>query len=91
MGTHDLGRETAVHHRALACRAYWTALGGRPGPVHPNVALREPLAPVPEELASEDWAAGRADAPDRAREHASAPHADDVHRLAGRIAGAQRG
>jgi len=29
--------------RALACRAYWTAVGGRPGPVHINVPLREPL------------------------------------------------
>ncbi|MGO9973502.1 MAG: 2-succinyl-5-enolpyruvyl-6-hydroxy-3-cyclohexene-1-carboxylic-acid synthase [Solirubrobacteraceae bacterium] len=29
--------------RALACRAYWTALEGRPGPVHLNVPLREPL------------------------------------------------
>ena len=30
VGTHDPGRETAIHHRALACRAYWTAGGGRP-------------------------------------------------------------
>jgi len=29
--------------RTLACRAYWTALYGRPGPVHLNVPLREPL------------------------------------------------
>jgi 2-succinyl-5-enolpyruvyl-6-hydroxy-3-cyclohexene-1-carboxylate synthase len=29
--------------RQLACRAYWTALDGRPGPVHLNVPLREPL------------------------------------------------
>src|SRR4030088_1112265 len=29
--------------RSLACRAYWTALEGRPGPVHLNVPLREPL------------------------------------------------
>lgn len=29
--------------RRLACRAYWTALEGRPGPVHLNVPLREPL------------------------------------------------
>jgi 2-succinyl-5-enolpyruvyl-6-hydroxy-3-cyclohexene-1-carboxylate synthase len=38
--------------RQLACRAYWTALEGRPGPVHLNFALREPLvldAPLADE------------------------------------------
>jgi len=29
--------------RQLACRAYWTSLEGRPGPVHLNFSLREPL------------------------------------------------
>src|SRR3954453_14989389 len=55
-GTHDPGRETAIHHRALACRAYATAGGGRPGPVHLNFPLREPLAPEPEPLEASDWA-----------------------------------
>jgi len=38
--------------RQLACRAYWTALEGRPGPVHLNFPLREPLVgdgPLPED------------------------------------------
>ena len=38
--------------RQLACRAFWTALDGRPGPVHLNFPLREPLVldePLPEE------------------------------------------
>ena len=88
VGTHEPGRETAIHHRALACRAYWTAGGGRPGPVHLNFPLREPLAPVPEEAAgaapgpldAADWQ-GRPDGRPwtEVREHASAPHADDVH------------
>ena len=29
--------------RQLACRPYWTASSGRPGPVHLNFPLREPL------------------------------------------------
>jgi 2-succinyl-5-enolpyruvyl-6-hydroxy-3-cyclohexene-1-carboxylate synthase len=44
-----------VHHRALACRAYFTAAGDRPGPVHANFPLRDPLAPEPEELDEADW------------------------------------
>src|SRR5215218_1372062 len=38
--------------RGLACRAYWTALEGRAGPVHLNFSLREPLVlgePLPED------------------------------------------
>ncbi len=38
--------------RQLACRAFWTTVEGRPGPVHLNFALREPLVldePLPDE------------------------------------------
>ena len=38
--------------RQLACRAFWTAVSDRPGPVHLNFSLREPLvldAPLPED------------------------------------------
>jgi 2-succinyl-5-enolpyruvyl-6-hydroxy-3-cyclohexene-1-carboxylate synthase len=92
VGTHEPGRETAIHYRSLACRAYWTAGGGRPGPVHLNFPLREPLAPVDEDLSATDWA-GREDGRPwtELREHTSAPHADDVHSLAARIAGTPRG
>src|SRR5436190_15538388 len=49
VGNHEPERQTAVHYRALACRAYATAGAGRPGVVHLNLPLREPLAPVPED------------------------------------------
>jgi 2-succinyl-5-enolpyruvyl-6-hydroxy-3-cyclohexene-1-carboxylate synthase len=92
VGSHEPGRETAIHHRALGCRAYWTAAGGRPGPVHLNFPLREPLAPAPEDLDAHDWAGRPAGRPwVELREHASAPHADDVHELAARMASSGRG
>ncbi len=37
--------ERARWARRMACRAVWTAEGPRPGVVHLNVPLREPLAP----------------------------------------------
>ena len=92
VGTHPPGRDTAIHHRALGCRAYWTAASGRPGPVHLNLPLREPLAPEPENLPPGDWDGRPGARPwTELREHASAPHADDVHELAERIASAPRG
>jgi 2-succinyl-5-enolpyruvyl-6-hydroxy-3-cyclohexene-1-carboxylate synthase len=45
VGVHDATVERLRWIRTLACRAYWTALGGRPGPVHLNFPLREPLVP----------------------------------------------
>src|SRR3954467_10183811 len=47
--------------RQLACRGVFTAISGRPGPVHLNFALREPLvldAPLP---AQEPGGGGRPD------------------------------
>src|SRR5256714_2480811 len=92
VGNHGPGRDSAVHHRALACRAWWTAAGGRPGPVHLNFPLRDPLAPVEEELDAGPWQ-GRADGRPwvELREHSSAPDANDVQRLADRIAATPRG
>ncbi len=43
VGTHDATPERVRWIRTLACRAYWTALEGRPGAVHLNFPLREPL------------------------------------------------
>lgn len=43
VGTYEATTENVRWMRALACRAYWTALEGRPGVVHLNFPLREPL------------------------------------------------
>ena len=45
VGTHEPGRGTAVHHRALACRALATAVGGRPGPRAPQLPAPRPAGP----------------------------------------------
>jgi 2-succinyl-5-enolpyruvyl-6-hydroxy-3-cyclohexene-1-carboxylate synthase len=48
--------------RQLACRAFFTAAGGRPGPVHLNMAFREPLvadAGLPAEPGGGGRAGGR--------------------------------
>ncbi len=43
VGVHEASPEGLRWIRTLACRAYWTALAGRAGPVHLNFPLREPL------------------------------------------------
>ncbi len=65
VGTHELtgggdariGAEAAARlrwMRTLACRAYWRTLEGRPGVVHLNFALREPLVVGEGELPRDD-------------------------------------
>ncbi|HLH66949.1 MAG TPA: 2-succinyl-5-enolpyruvyl-6-hydroxy-3-cyclohexene-1-carboxylic-acid synthase [Solirubrobacteraceae bacterium] len=52
VGVEGADAGTVAWIRQLACRAYWTAAGERPGPVHLNFPLREPLVadrePAPE-------------------------------------------
>ncbi|HEY6888909.1 MAG TPA: 2-succinyl-5-enolpyruvyl-6-hydroxy-3-cyclohexene-1-carboxylic-acid synthase [Solirubrobacter sp.] len=45
--------------RQLACRAFYTAIDGRPGPVHLNFALREPLVPDGDGVPDVEIAPGR--------------------------------
>src|SRR5919108_1129341 len=48
VGTHEADDDGLLHYRSTACRAYAAARGEpRPGPVHLNLAWRDPLAPVP--------------------------------------------
>jgi 2-succinyl-5-enolpyruvyl-6-hydroxy-3-cyclohexene-1-carboxylate synthase len=55
VGTHQASEERLRWVRTLACRAYWTALEGRPGVVHLNFPLREPLV-IDEELPEDSTA-----------------------------------
>jgi 2-succinyl-5-enolpyruvyl-6-hydroxy-3-cyclohexene-1-carboxylate synthase len=46
VGTHEADDAGLVHYRSTACRAYAAARGEpRPGPVHLNLAWRDPLGP----------------------------------------------
>jgi 2-succinyl-5-enolpyruvyl-6-hydroxy-3-cyclohexene-1-carboxylate synthase len=97
VGTHDANDEGLLHYRSVACRAYAAARGEpRSGPVHLNLAWRDPLAPVPVEgdvtatspLALE----GRGDRPLTAVPHStSAPEPALLDELAERIEAAPRG
>jgi 2-succinyl-5-enolpyruvyl-6-hydroxy-3-cyclohexene-1-carboxylate synthase len=48
VGTHDADDSGLLHYRSVSCRAYAAARGDpRPGPVHLNLAWRDPLGPEP--------------------------------------------
>ncbi len=92
VGNHEPGRASAEHFRGLGCRAFWTAAGGRAGPVHLNFGLREPLDPASTAMDADEWS-GRGDGGPwvRVREHPPGPDANDVQRLAERVVDAPRG
>ena len=97
VGTHAADDSGLLHYRSVACRAYAAARGEpRPGPVHLNLAWRDPLAPEPVEgdvTASSPLALeGRGERPLTAVPHAAAaPEAALLDELAARIAAAPRG
>jgi 2-succinyl-5-enolpyruvyl-6-hydroxy-3-cyclohexene-1-carboxylate synthase len=57
VGTHPATPDRLRWMRQLACRAMWTAMDGRPGPVHLNLPLREPLV-LDEHLPDEEAVGG---------------------------------
>jgi 2-succinyl-5-enolpyruvyl-6-hydroxy-3-cyclohexene-1-carboxylate synthase len=95
VGVDRAGPEQLRWIRTLACRAYWTALDGRPGAVHLNFPLREPLVPdaalAAEELARADATARPGGAPYVVREPPSLAAGPARERLAAAVAGARRG
>jgi 2-succinyl-5-enolpyruvyl-6-hydroxy-3-cyclohexene-1-carboxylate synthase len=87
VGTHDASSERLRWIRTLAARAYSTALEGRPGVVHLNFPLREPL--VSDEALPADTSGRAAGAPylRRSVTRASA----DSQTLREIVAGSKRG
>ncbi|HEX2128384.1 MAG TPA: 2-succinyl-5-enolpyruvyl-6-hydroxy-3-cyclohexene-1-carboxylic-acid synthase [Solirubrobacterales bacterium] len=48
VGTHEANDAGLLHYRSVGCRAFAAAAGdARPGPVHLNLAWRDPLGPEP--------------------------------------------
>jgi 2-succinyl-5-enolpyruvyl-6-hydroxy-3-cyclohexene-1-carboxylate synthase len=91
VGTHEASRERMRWVRALACRAYATALERRPGVVHLNFALREPLVtdePLPPDATGR---AGGAPYLKRAPLAGATQSPQGARALAEIVAGARRG
>jgi 2-succinyl-5-enolpyruvyl-6-hydroxy-3-cyclohexene-1-carboxylate synthase len=90
VGTHEASPERLRWIRTLACRAYATTLEGRPGVVHLNFPLREPL--VTDEPLGDDTS-GRADGGPfvrrRREDHYSAE--EDIETMRHLIGSAKRG
>jgi 2-succinyl-5-enolpyruvyl-6-hydroxy-3-cyclohexene-1-carboxylate synthase len=89
VGNHEASRERLRWIRTLACRAYATTLEGRPGVVHLNFPLREPLV-IDEPLAGDDT--GRPDGrPYVLRASAPPASSEQTALLRELLAGARRG
>lgn len=96
VGNHDADDAGLLHLRSLACRAVATASGDpRPGPVHLNFPLREPLAPSPDPgaVTAESTLAleGRIDRPlTEVAPSRLTPPKDAVDRIAAALDGSER-
>jgi 2-succinyl-5-enolpyruvyl-6-hydroxy-3-cyclohexene-1-carboxylate synthase len=91
VGTHEASAQRLRWIRTLACRAYSTTLEGRPGVVHLNFPLREPLINE-QPLPSDDSA--RADGLPylrRRSERSASPSPGDAATLAELVGRARRG
>jgi 2-succinyl-5-enolpyruvyl-6-hydroxy-3-cyclohexene-1-carboxylate synthase len=89
LAVHDAGPEQLRWMRTLACRAYWTTLEGRPGVVHLNFPLREPL--ISDEQLPEDRTARPGSRPYVLRTSAGDSAGAGAATLSGLLARARRG
>ncbi len=78
VGNHEVTAERIAWARALACRAHAAATGERPGPVHLNWPLREPLVPATVRPPAGGRADGRPWFAVAARERSAARLADHI-------------
>ncbi len=76
VGVHEQREARLRWMRTLACRAYWRALEGRPGVVHLNFPLREPLIADSEPLPPDET--GRPDGAPYVRRPIARLHAPDA-------------
>ena len=98
VGTHEADDAGLLHFRSVACRAFAAARGEpRPGPVHLNVAWRDPLGPEPRPgdvtatVAARPRGARRAAADRRRRRVDLEPTASLLDEVAERVVGDRRG
>jgi 2-succinyl-5-enolpyruvyl-6-hydroxy-3-cyclohexene-1-carboxylate synthase len=90
VGNHEATPERLRWMRQLACRAFWTAVDGRPGPVHLNFPLREPLI-VDETLPGDESGRGGGRPWVTRPRTAAAPSAGLLGGLANEVDGRPRG
>lgn len=93
VGAPEARPEAVRYWRSVASRAFAAATGPLPGPVHLNLALRDPVVPLPDERGFPFALGGRPGGEPWTRVTRSArpPRNEDVERLAAEVAAAERG